>query len=496
MANMDRRNFLLASLGGLGGLAAAGCADVPGALITATGDPVLDINSAGIHIRRNIYCLSESHPDLIAYRAGVAAMKLRPDTDPTSWQAQRAIHGTTIFPPTSIFNQCPHGSAFFLSWHRMYLYYFERIVRAASGNPNFALPYWGYSPTGARDLPLPFRSPAALSNTLYTASRNASANAGTPLNPSSVDSGLALPLLNFYPFQSSLEGTPHSTVHVPGVGGWMGSVPTAAQDPIFYLHHANIDRLWAVWLGQGGGRINPTDSPWLNNPYNFYNEYGGIVTMTGAQIVDTANQLCYLYASPACRTIAVAEEATLIAALDSSALAVAEPIGPRPPRPVAVDLSEAQVSVKLGGTPVTVTVPVSAAARGELDPFADAKEGNSLTLELQDVQLARAPELYYEVYVNLATDARQAVYSSPHYAGNLGFFGLALPGEHALHDARGHVIRIELLRVYAYLSSRGLWKGEEVQITFVPRGATEADDPAKVVADVQATIGRVTLQIR
>ena len=27
----------------------------------------------------------------------------------------------------------------------------------------------------------------------------------------------------------------------------MASVPSAAYDPIFYLHHANIDRLWADW---------------------------------------------------------------------------------------------------------------------------------------------------------------------------------------------------------------------------------------------------------
>jgi tyrosinase len=496
MANMDRRNFLLASLGGLGSLAAAGCADVPGALISPQGNPVLDINAAGIHVRRNIYCLGEGHADLIAYRAGVAAMKARPDSDPTSWQAQRAIHWTNIVPPTSIYNQCPHTSPFFLSWHRMYLYYFERIVRASSGNPSFALPYWGYSPTGARDLPLPFRSPASNTNTLYTSQRSLSANAGNPLNSSSVDSGAAMPILSFYPFQSSLESTPHNTVHNPGVGGWMASVPTAAQDPVFFLHHANIDRLWSVWLGQGGGRTNPTDSPWLNDPFPFYDENGNKVTLTGAEIVDTANQLCYLYASPACKSVAVSDDATLIAAMDSSAKAVWEPIGPRPPRTAPVDLSEAQVSVKLGGTPVTVRVPVSASGSQDLDAFPGAREGNRLVLELRDVRLEREPELYYEVYVNLATDARQAVYSSPHYAGNLSFFGVPLPGEHALHAAGGHVIRIDLLRVYAYLSSRGLWKNEEVQVTFVPRGSTEADDPARVVPDVQATVGRVTLQIR
>ena len=40
----------------------------------------------------------------------------------------------------------------------------------------------------------------------------------------------------------------------------MGDPLTAAQDPIFWLHHANIDRLWNHWLQQGGGRADPTDS--------------------------------------------------------------------------------------------------------------------------------------------------------------------------------------------------------------------------------------------
>jgi tyrosinase len=37
-------------------------------------------------------------------------------------------------------------------------------------------------------------------------------------------------------------------------------------DPIFYLHHANIDRLWSVWLELGNGRSNPVDPQWLQGP--------------------------------------------------------------------------------------------------------------------------------------------------------------------------------------------------------------------------------------
>ncbi|KAL9119272.1 MAG: hypothetical protein Q9187_004178 [Circinaria calcarea] len=41
----------------------------------------------------------------------------------------------------------------------------------------------------------------------------------------------------------------HNGVHafVGGMGGHMSAVPFSAFDPIFWLHHANIDRLFAIW---------------------------------------------------------------------------------------------------------------------------------------------------------------------------------------------------------------------------------------------------------
>ncbi|HAP60223.1 MAG TPA: hypothetical protein DCR93_12270, partial [Cytophagales bacterium] len=34
------------------------------------------------------------------------------------------------------------------------------------------------------------------------------------------------------------------------MGGLMGQVPSAGFDPVFWLHHSNIDRLWAMWEAQ------------------------------------------------------------------------------------------------------------------------------------------------------------------------------------------------------------------------------------------------------
>ena len=40
---------------------------------------------------------------------------------------------------------------------------------------------------------------------------------------------------------------------------------TAALDPIFYLHHANIDRMWTAW-NKTGNNDNPTVADWLKGP--------------------------------------------------------------------------------------------------------------------------------------------------------------------------------------------------------------------------------------
>jgi hypothetical protein len=69
----------------------------------------------------------------------------------------------------------------------------------------------------------------------------------------------------------------------------------AALDPIFWLHHANVDRLWNNWLALGGTRVNPPDSSWKNASFAFYDENGTKVTLTGSQVLDSAAQLGYVY---------------------------------------------------------------------------------------------------------------------------------------------------------------------------------------------------------
>lgn len=58
----------------------------------------------------------------------------------------------------------------------------------------------------------------------------------------------------FVDFEFELENKPHGSIH-SAVGGRMGDMgpSSSPNEPLFFLHHAQVDRLW--WLWQQG---NPT----------------------------------------------------------------------------------------------------------------------------------------------------------------------------------------------------------------------------------------------
>ena len=67
------------------------------------------------------------------------------------------------------------------------------------------------------------------------------------LSRESVDNLLSQPTLA--DFRSTLDAGIHFAGH-SGVGGYMSDIFTSPQDPVFYFHHCQIDRLWTVWQEQ------------------------------------------------------------------------------------------------------------------------------------------------------------------------------------------------------------------------------------------------------
>ena len=190
----------------------------------------------------------------------VEIMKQLPATDPHSWAYQAGLHGTSNdeLKDSRFINTCPHyqnspnDAAHFLAWHRLYLHYFEETVRSISGRSDFSVPYWDYSDPDQTKLPTAFLSPSAGGMTaLYQPGRTEGLNEGNDFDENVIIS-IREGIKNleeekgspFFTFSHSLESNPHNLLH-GALGGLMGRVPTAALDPIFWVHHANIDRLWA-----------------------------------------------------------------------------------------------------------------------------------------------------------------------------------------------------------------------------------------------------------
>ena len=349
-------------------------------------------------VRSDVGGLSATGAILTGYEKAIAAMKALPTSDKRSWTYQAAIHYTSLSPLMADWDNCQHGTHFFWAWHRMYLYWFERIVRKYSGNPNWALPYWNW--TTETLLPAPFR---VTTSELYTSHRNVAINNGTGALPApDVNYSAPFAELDYYTAQSMLEGVPHGAVHVD-VGGWMANIPTAAQDPIFYLHHANIDRLWDLWLAQGGGRADPTsDSTWTSQVFHFFNENGSAVSMTPCQILEAATQLNYKYqGEPAqvpqtCGTIPLWLFSYLVL------LNIPFPPTPIGPDPYIVEVSIANIEQEL----VNIL-------------------NNSLQevfLELDGVQTKTQPGTTWEVYVGLPAGVAPSP-TSPFYVGKMALFG-------------------------------------------------------------------------
>lgn len=497
-----------------------------------------------MNIRRNIYSLSPDGPEIAALREGVAAMQSRPPTDPTSWIYQANIHGSFDAPPNEtarrLWNQCQHQSFFFLSWHRMYLLYFERILREASGVEDLALPYWDYANSAHRALPIAFREPADVSNPLYVLQRDLNINRGGLLPEAFVQHRRAFGLVNFMAPTSrlsfggptvpapqhfgtreqrvgALENEPHNNIHgLVGGGagqageiawdfGWMSHPNTAARDPIFWLHHSNIDRLWGRWLNQGGGRENPVnDDVWMDTVFNFatgMDDQGNVFedSLTGRDILDTLRQLDYRYDDdpPLLPPVPFPAE---VAAADVE-LAAEER------QPTLVGASEGIDMIELGAAPVTVPIEMQDENREEVAEVAAAEVvENRVVLSLEGIQYDQSPGVSYEVYINLP-EGQEPDYRSEYFAGTLGFFGLEPDHVHGgghgpeaeEHQQPSATVSYDVTPNVRALQARGEWQEGPVSATFVmrtvlpPPGDEEAAAAPETEPAGRPRIARVTL---
>lgn len=180
-------------------------------------------------------------PDYPAYLSAIAAMRTNTNVNTRNrWSYWVNAH----------VSYCPHGIAYFLAWHRGVLYQFEQQLRQLTGRPGLMVPYWDYytnpnMPAEFTDPASPLYVPNRVNTNVYSSlGLNAFADSLTTFERGTTDS-----------FERQLEGRPHNSIHNL-IGGYM-ALRTSPTDPVFWLHHGNIDRLWVAWVAAGEGRTMP-----------------------------------------------------------------------------------------------------------------------------------------------------------------------------------------------------------------------------------------------
>lgn len=463
-------------------------------------------------------------PSLEWYARAIVAMQERNGTDfsdPTCWRYLAEVHGASIaqsnWPRGATWNECQHSSWYFLPWHRIYLHYFEQIVRqtvsSLGGPDDWALPYWNYSDPrnpNARRLPPAFRErqlPSGEANPLFVRERsqsNPDINGGEEVDVEDVDLGAAMAEESFTgptvggiagfggPVTAwnhaggpvgSLENLPHGDIHVEVGGiqprGWMSSFTTAGRDPIFWLHHSNIDRLWKVWLNQGS-RFNPSENRWLAMSFTI----GGgasATTLAVRDVLDTTQPpLNYYYTdeSPAVLEPAIA------AAASAAGFSSEEERMPEDLVPEMVGASDEGVPLAAISTDVEIAVEAPSGAA-----FAAATESQRPRKVYLKVENVRGEELAassYLVHLDVPPGADPAEYEDRR-VGKISMFGVFEASQSDdEHSGSGLTFFFDITGVYERLQGAEEWDEEHLRVTFTPVHASE-EQPGNVRA------GRVSL---
>ena len=398
--------------------------------------------------------------------------------DPLGLGYQSQVHASYARPSAwpsvggqkALWQECAHNHWFFLPWHRAYLAEFEAVARqhiSDLGGPanEWGLPYWNYSDEIAGDanlgLPLPLRgatlpdgvvvpgvdalADGTLPNPLFSPVRD---NQGDPDpgDTSWADARMALQRPHFANEEDTglisfgggvlndpgndeqfhsraremglLDASPHGTVHMH-VGGAMSIFEAVGLDPVFWIHHCNVDRLWETYahdlghdypFANGAGAGTSAHTSWVNRQFRFLRGDGSLATWTAPEVLDVES-LGYQY--------------------DSTTPPPLPPTPPPPPGaevgPFGLDVAVPEpVSASESFTVASTThVPVSAGGADDADVAVAAfPETARWILRFEGITTQRPAVTSYEVYLGLDADAVADPSDTTHYVGPLSLFGV------------------------------------------------------------------------
>lgn len=482
-------------------------------------------------IRRDVATLGNGWNDtLLNYALAVRELDSRDIGKRNSWKFLAAMHGIVpngwvvngflgsiaeipaeLLDNRTYGNQCRHGSWYFLSWHRGYLAAFEAIVadmvRQINGD-DWSLPYWNYlddTNPDALNIPwaflqdtLPDGSPNPLKS--YPRGQDQQGQEVTALEPLPGDEFSLVSMTDEHDFvvgtdgvigfgggstqgnfdpggrmTGDLENNPHNTVHGM-IGGCMGNPYYAALDPIFWLHHCNIDRLWQAWMETPGNKM-VRDQDWLEGPVDRAFIMPQIDGADPGIIFESRDTL---------------KNGKFFPTYDNLTAGTGVTPGGAAVAGVGMGPSEQQTVDTIGANEMTVTVGSAAAeTRVSLDEVASAgavtkmgaitpgEEVVRLYLALEGIT-GTAPSPQLSVYVNVPEGDNPDDHPELR-AGAPRLFGLNVASDpDGQHGGNGMAIKMDITDLAARLKAKGDFDLDHLRVTLVPGVGISADEPVSV----------------
>ncbi|MFD2719553.1 tyrosinase family protein [Hymenobacter monticola] len=433
---------------------------------------------------------------------------------------------------TQYWNQCQHGSWYFAPWHRGYLLSLEAQLRQdivdQGGPATWALPYWDYFGNNGSQFPMPpaLKQPTLPDNTpnplFFTmrygpngddnifvptpASNDPNPSMGevtdTSLNDtvytytgtgSQIIPGFGGPATTFShsgAHHGGLESNPHDLVHAYVGGqpngpegqslyGLMGDPNTAGLDPVFYLHHCNIDRMWASW--NAAGNANPTDPAWLQGPTPQFampgpNGQPWVYTPAEMQALDSLNYSYQELTPVPVGPSPVAARLLKLGATPQAAAALAPAPGTEP-KTTATELMGASANnLRVQGTgisaPVRFDPSVQAKSAARLKSFSDSVANAQVStpalpdrvfLKLENIT-GDSEATIFNVYVESREDTDPAV-----FAGTIALFGLRLASlADGKHGGEGLTFTLNITPIVDQLHLTNNFTASELSVRLVP----------------------------
>ena len=295
---------------------------------SSEGQQALELYEKGVSLMKERSSVNQGDPFGWVYQAGIHGNFWRDVEKLASWSAQYGYEFTSeedVLAGNTVLNNCTHyneqwgGVAIaagtdmevnFLSWHRLYLQSLEFVMRellsqeGIEGAENWAIPYWEYTNPSEGTIPSIFRDQ---NSPLYELSRGVRINSGESMNDigvlQTIENGLkdSDEQSTYQSFNTALDANPHGFMHdviggqqdsdadklITGAAqrayaerigagdaddigdfGLMGNVASAALDPIFFLHHSYIDKIWSDWNASANATFL-NEFQLQENPWNY-----------------------------------------------------------------------------------------------------------------------------------------------------------------------------------------------------------------------------------